>query len=377
MAKKKAEQVPTGGTYYRVDGKIWLVYTIRGGTDKVKATIVYKGIDPDNVILNGLADGGDMSRSQFNQRTGAYVDGGTPDELYEIGGRDMEKWFKEEILKGSGYNRAALENDEVWDIFVESLLWNWEPGELVAHLENTKWYQTRANQTRKWDNMTDVQRQVEIEGFGGDLQNVYQQVFGEWKAFDSPWLTRLSTQVAQGKITYESAVNRLRMAGKESGKGVEEKQRRADIAQSMLDLEQQARRWGVRMNERQLRNWATGIVDGKKGRDVASFMGHLKGQAEIRYGSFQKGNSDRDKGTVTADWADPYSESMRQILEVGTGDGDDVIFDQRMQSALRNNLDIKEFQDKLRDSDEWKETANYRDLTRNTMGQLSRLMGFG
>lgn len=374
MAEKKG--VAGGGTYYRVGGKIWIVYTVHGGTDRVKADLVYKGINPEKVDLSGLANGGEVSREQFNRRMGRYVEGGDPSELYGIDG-DYEKWFKEELLKSAGYNRPALENDEVWDMLVESIIENWEPNELAARLETTKWYQTKSNQARKWDNMTDTQRQVEIQSFGMNLQDVYKSVFGEWKAIDSPWLGRLSTTVAQGKITYEEAVNRLRMAGKESGKSTEEKERRSQIAQSMLDLEQQARRWGIRMNERQLTNWATGIVDGKKGRDVHSFMGHLKNSAEVRYGSTDKKNSERDRGTATADWAAPYSEALRDILEVGTGDGTDLIFDRRVQSALRQNLDLKEFQNRLRNSDEWRETTNYKSQVRDTMTQISRLMGFG
>jgi hypothetical protein len=373
---KKVQDVASGGTYYRIGGKVWLVYTIHGGTKRVAADVVYKGLDPDKVNLEGMRDGGELTRSEFNRRVGSYVEGGDPSEVYEIEG-DYEEWFKNELLRASGYNRPALENDEVFDVLVEGLLGGWSGEEIAATLENTKWYQTRTNQTRKWDNMTDTQRSVEISGFAGNLQDVYHSVFGKYKSIDSPWINRLATNVAQGKLTYEAAVNRMRMAGVEKGTGVEEKQRRADVAQTMLDLENQARRWGIRMNEKNLRSWAAGIVDGKKGKEINMFIGHLKNQAEMRYGSAKKGNSERDRDTATAEWADPYAETLREVLELGTGDADDLIFDRRVQTALRQGQDLNEFQNRLRHSEEWKHTSNYREATRGTLSQLGRMMGFG
>ena len=91
----------------------------------------------------------------------------------------------------------------------------------------------------------------------------------------------------------------------------------------------------------------------------------LKDQAQVLYPW-----KDREIATQTA--AEPWMTTFSRVLEQPMPD----IYNPRIQQALTAGQPIYDFEKTLRQSDDWKQTMNFRQTMTNAVAMLGEKMGF-
>lgn len=142
-------------------------------------------------------------------------------------------------------------------------------------------------------------------------------------------------------------------------------------------LQQSAWRNGVRMSASSLQNWVQNIADGDSTAD--DFQTWARTQAA----TLAPGVADQLKaGMDLYDVAQPYMQSMSQLLEVPTTDID--LFDPKIRGALNSKdkdgkigtMGLGDFEQSLRNDPRWMKTDNARNTFTQSAHQILSSFGF-
>ena len=144
-----------------------------------------------------------------------------------------------------------------------------------------------------------------------------------------------------------------------------------------LTLNQLAWRNGMKLSDSSLNNWVRQIAAGDRTTD--DFGNWVRTQAA----SLAPGVADQLKGGMDLyDVAQPYMQSMSQILEVPTTDID--LFDPKIRGALNSKgtdgkvgtMSLGDFAQSLRNDPRWRRTNNARDSFAQTAHSILSSFGF-
>lgn len=237
----------------------------------------------------------------------------------------------------------------------------WQSDKFQAKFRNSNWYKSMSDSQRK----AAIMQYTDPASWGqlwGKTQEHVIDMMAQYGALDWDWG---KIQAVAGKIIWE---------------GWDDDRARQEIGQYVVfgpnnmaggkageiqsDLNSYAYSMGVKNADWWIQNAVRGVLTGRN--SVQDFKSDIMNQSIAAFGAF----TDQFKaGATLADIAQPYMQSMSQILEVSSGDIN--LFDPTIRNALSwrdesgksASKPLWKFQNELRNDPRWKKTQNAQDAT--------------
>lgn len=286
----------------------------------------------------------------------------------------MPELNKKELAARYGWSMTLLNSSpELKKLFSRAVKGTWTPEKFVAELRSTKWYKRNGETARQVitlqttdpgtyrerlrTRMADI-RAAAVEVGAGLSTDRLRDV-----AMDSMMLGWDDTQIRFHLGDYVKRTKDGHMSGA--------------AAAADMEIEQYARAMGLTPGKAQRTEWASDIAIGR--RDLDSVKAHLMEQAENRYPQFAARFRD---GVTLADIAEPYKQSMAQILELNPNQIS--LSDRTIQRGLSTRTDkgepaaqpIWKFEDQLRADPRWRKTDNAKEQADSLTKKLLTDFGF-
>lgn len=250
---------------------------------------------------------------------------------------------------------------EIKTLIEQAVREGWTSDKFQAKFRNSNWYKSMSDSQRKAAIM-----QYTDPASWGQLWNQTQQhiidLMGQYGALDWDW----------------NKINSI--AGKVIWEGWNDDRARQEIGQYVVfgannmaggkageiqsDLNSYAYSMGVKNADWWIQNAVRGVLTGRN--NVQDFKNDIMNQSIAAFGAF----TDQFKaGATLADIAQPYMQSMSQILEIASGDIN--LFDPTVRNALSwkdgtgksTSKPLWQFQNELRTDPRWKKTQNAQDAS--------------
>lgn len=379
--------VPTGGTLYEVDGIQVVVFEIvgtQGATAKVAYTLQNGATYPGQPIK--------VSRAEWNAM--GLIDGGSSEAFSGLDAGTSWGEIMERTLYEMGiYGSDALSDPTVLAVIAEFVARpDMSPDELQGRLQQTDWWANHTEKQNSWNDKSPAQQDLEVVDAASQLAGVWftytgqninladfdtngdGKVTGEEIKAGNPDLYKYAMDIASGAATQPSVINTW--VKDEAEKDPESPWSRTlrteeqNRGQFQVDVEAQAGKimdlyqsYGIDMD------WDTAM---SMGRDVemnrVSYDEVVNQVDEMAMALYPT----KPKGMSTRQWAQPYTQTMMSVLEVGDPDLNDA----SLQKALSEGMTLGDFRKQLKSEDRWLETKNARDEFHSRLSGLGNQMGF-
>lgn len=255
------------------------------------------------------------------------------------------------------------------DLFNRAVNETWEPARFAAELRNTKWFKTHSEAMRK----AQIQRKTDPRTWEANLNQaraaIRDMAVSLGAQISESTLKRIATNVlnfgwndAQIRDTLAGAI---KMGAQDTYGG--------QAAVNAEQLRQLAYNNGVRLGDKQLRDWLVRIGAGE---DIAGFEDYVRNMAK---GTFPGYDQQIDAGMNVRDIADPYIQQMAHTLELSPDSID--LFDPTIRKVLQAQNQqgqivqkpMWEFERDLKSDRRWLNTQNAKDeLTGSTAALLRK-----
>lgn len=349
------------------DGKLYLFYDVGG------VTISYDVPDNGTVDVAGMQET-TMSREQFTQ-TNAVL-GGSALELQDVGRSygTYSAFFDSILQQVMGTNNPARNDAGVRRIIAEfAARPDMSPTELQNRLQGTEWYQHHTEAQLQWDEKPQAEKDKLKQDMASQMAQSWLQYLGIQLDPNDPRIINYVEDLASGKKSFgnwiESIVKPAAQQDVNSpfsrqlrDEQKARKQQGVDVENQMQQVRQMAKQWGLQWSEDTVRQWGAKLEANDASMD--DVIQTMKLQAHQLYPT-------KDIDQTTADYAQPYMETYRRVLEK---DGD--IFNPKMQSAMAAGTANWEFEQQLKNTDEWVGTKNFRSDISGAIAQAGRQMGY-
>ena len=294
-------------------------------------------------------------------------------EITNRRGRPVKEARLRDIAADYGWAYAVLEdNPQLFEIFEQAVENTWSPQRFIAEVQDTKWFKNhsetwrQADYLEKTDPKTYRQRKNEVarqiaDAAGSLGIDVNREQLLDWsdQALKFGW--------------DQSAINNIlsrqvKIRGKhEVGGSLRDTQNR---------LESFAYANGVHVNKGTMQNWLRRIVRGDG--TAEEFERYIEKQAIAKFPNWKK---ELEGGMTMAEIAEPYRQSMSQLLEVNPAEIG--LWDKHISSAMsqRNNkgewqsMTLGDFEDTLRRDPRWERTDNAREQVAGITASLLQTFG--
>ena len=386
-ASQEALNIPTGGSWY-LDGKGgWVIVypvTTNGGA---KAYTYYRSstAPPSGTQVHRAAG--------FNERKGGYVDGGTVDSFRGVpAGKSYQDLVDDVLMKWGLAGTDAVKDQGIMSIVALGITRELSSAELANRLRQTKWYQSRTDKEREWNDLSQAEKDQRIVDEASKLASMWFTYVGEDMAIHSfdrdgdglisvaeikkgdKDLFKWAQNLASGKATQAQAVNSWmkEVAGENpespwSRTVREEEQAQGQFGVDLANMEGQLRQmyqdWGVKISDQTLEQMAQRVI--MNDLAIEDVEKDLDTQARGLYQS-------KPPGMTTREWAEPYFQTYMGTLEVNEPD----IFDPLVQRGMAEGQNLADFQKLLRADQRWLNTNNARVEMNDKVSALGRQMGF-
>lgn len=249
----------------------------------------------------------------------------------------------------------------------------WTSDKFQAKFRNSNWYKSMSDSQRK----AAIMQYTDPASWGqlwGKTQEHVIDLMSQYGALDWDW----------GKIQA--------IAGKMIWEGWDDDRARQEIGQYVIfgpnnmaggkageiqsDLNSYAYSMGVKNADWWIQNAVRGVLTGRN--SVQDFKNEIMNQSIAAFGAF----ADQFRaGATLADIAQPYTQSMSQILEIAGGEIN--LFDPTIRDALSwrdsngksGSKPLWQFQNELRSDPRWKKTQNAQDATMGVAHKVLADMG--
>lgn len=227
----------------------------------------------------------------------------------------------------------------------------------MAELRKTKWFKTHSEAMRK----AELQRKTDPRTWEANLNQArasIRDIAAKMGAqLSDASLTKIATNVLNfgwnDSQIQDTLAGSIKMGAKDTWGG--------QAAVNADQLKQLAYNNGVRIGDKQLRDW---LVRLGAGEDIAGFEAYIKNTAKGAFPGFEE---QLDAGMNVRDIADPYMQQMASTLELSPDSID--LFDPTIRKALQTtDADGKitqkpmwQFEQELRKDTRWLNTTNARD----------------
>lgn len=297
--------------------------------------------------------------------------------LSTTGGGAVPKLSDQELAEQYGFASSFLNsNPELKDLFKQAVKDTWSTDKFQAKLRNTKWWKTHSKDEREW--------LMQLKTDPATAKQTMSQA--------NTHVMQLANQM--GMVMTADAKKKLQTAAYNMvAKGWDDSQLRNYIGQyvyfnngnaqgeggeTMQQLKEYAYSMGVNMSGKWYADNTRLVLRGMA--SVQDFKNDIMNKAKAQ---FPQWNKQIDAGQTVADIANPYMQSMSQILELPSGSIN--LFDPTIKKALNytnpGNLQkeakpLWQFENELRADPRWKKTKNAQDSLFQVGHQVLADFGF-
>lgn len=370
-------RVPVGGQLISTNwpgiGEVFLIVYDIGGGQKV----YYDVSNPTVRDGSNLAAIGPATRMEIGQFTAipGLAHGGQASELWTIKEGSYQEWFNKQLTIISGGNEALATDPEVRGILADFIA-NPRPDpkpELEAKLKQTQYWKTRTDNQAVWNDLSPATQASRVQEEAIRLGDLWLRNVGSPLSFTDPRMQEWATGVASGKygegFVTESFIKPEAAKNSESpwmrtlrSENEAQNKRPVDVENKEEEVRDLYRRWGLQPSGDAVHKWASDITTNAS--SDADLLQSLQQMSSVLYPWKPPAME-----TLTA--AQPWLDTFNRVLEKPTD-----LFDPKVQQALTSGTPIYQFEQQLRESDDWLHTKNASDQLSSATSDIGRLMGF-
>lgn len=262
---------------------------------------------------------------------------------------------------------------ELNSIFDKAVKNTWTPDRFMAAVKGSKWYEKTSESRRN----AQLQRDSDPATYRASVNQVAARVRIMAAEYGANKLSASALKsLAEDAYTSGWDDNQLR-ARLSKFVGYTKKDGWDGLAgQVIAEANQYAAQMGVRTSMQARKNWARRIVSGKA--TMEDFKDRIRRNAISAYPHLAQRIHE---GETVADIADPYRQSMAELLEISPdmiGVRNKLIqqgISAKAKDGGRQVLSLSEFEDQVRKDSRWKRTDNAKDAAASTTRGLLESMG--
>lgn len=338
--------------------------------------IVYTVSDPSQWDTSGQA-WQPIAEAEFNSKP--YTTAGDASEIASYvtgeGNQTYAQFWKKLTDQIFGPNDPARNDPSVLGVLAE---WAGRPdmgeSELLTLLERTPYWQTLTDQRQQWYGLSAAEQAYQVAEWRHRLADEYFQLTGVRADPNDTggWLNHYAYQVASGAMgvaAVRGAFQSEAMRNPESPyartirtEQETQRQRGVDIENTREQLRLLATRWGVRLTNDTLTQWASNLME--KRNSEGDFVEYLKGQAAALYPW-------KDPEMETALAAEPFVQTFARVMEQGAD-----LMHPEVQRAMQQGIPVFQFEQELKRKPEWLNTRNAQQGMLEVGAEIAGKFGF-
>jgi hypothetical protein len=282
----------------------------------------------------------------------------------------------EEWAQYYGWALAVLQSDpSLYDLFKRAVKATWKPEKFIAELRKTPWYKKYGETARK----ALVLKKADPASWRERVRAIYQEIMSlaSTMGVHANWQTYWD--MAEDAFTFgwtNSELRRHLASYLNNTKGVYG----GEAGENEAQLRSYAFQMGVSIDDGTLKNWLKGIANGS--RTLQDYKGYIQKLAISAYPGLAK---QIQGGMTVRDIADPYMQSMANILEISPSTLS--VNDPTIKKALagvvqdangnaqpgQSGMPLWQFEEQLKKDPRWLNTKNARrDLDSTGRGILQQ-----
>lgn len=285
---------------------------------------------------------------------------------------------REKMAANYGFALAFMKsNPELWHLFNQATRQTWDANRFIAKLRNTKWFKHHSANVRNaimQQTSDPATYKANIDKMFSTVRDAYGSMFGTanmdqkdlrgWAqtAYRMGWSEgELVDHMTKG-LNYRKLLKKGELGG--------------TAAETEGQLNNLIQNFGLSYGN----NWkASQLEKLMRGDDtLAGVQNRVREQAKREYGAFA---DQIDAGSTVAEIADPYRQTMAELLELNPNDVD--LKDKMIQRAMKQStpkgkpaaLSLTDFGDMVRQDKRWQYTDNAREQVSSVTQNL--LQSFG
>ena len=294
-----------------------------------------------------------------------------PPKKKKHGGQD--KINRDEIEQEYGLAYALFKAfPELNHLLNKAVNSNWDASKFQVELRQTEWFKKHSDVWRQNIALKFSDPASYKERLGNSLTTV-QNLAG---AFDASLSHKATHRLAERALLLGWDENQIRDVLASHVRPGQNGHYGGELSAIETQLRNTALRNGVRLERQQLKGWMRNIVRGNATQE--QFQSHIRANAARTFAAF----ADQINGGVDlADIAQPYIQSMSDILELNPGSLD--LYDRTIRKALDQRdkdgkpvaMTISDFEDSLRQDKRWQFTDQARDQATEYAIRLGEAFG--
>ena len=389
LASSEELNLPTGGSWFRVGNDYFVAYRFYGNDNKEgpSQVVYYKATMPP--------PSGERihSEASWNRWVDQWVDGGTTDTFRGTPpNKSYQDLVNDLLLKLGLAGTDALKDAGIMAIIAIAMTRDMSEAELINRLRQTKWWNSRTDKQREWNDLSDAEKNLRIVDeamkmvglwftyVGQDLDIAQYDrdndgvVSSEELRLGNIDLYEWAVKVAEGSVTQVQAVNvwMKEIALEDPNSPWSRTIRDEEIATGEFDVDVENMAgtikdlyndWGIPISDERADKLALEVVMNRMSfEDVEQT---LQEQAQGMY-------PHKPPNMSTREWAQPYMQMYMQTLELG----EPALDDKDLAQALAEGTNLADFKQRLRQDERWLKTDNARTEMNTKVSSLGRVMGF-
>lgn len=283
---------------------------------------------------------------------------------------------RREMAAQYGWALSVLNSDPgLAKKFNQAVKQSWSPQRFIAEVRSTQWFKTHSEAARNWDVLRTSDPATATERLNQTRALVRDAAVQMGAQMSEAEVTRLSTNVLRFGWNDSQIKDTMAGAIKQGAVGTYGGQAAANADQ----LQQVAIQNGVKLSDPTLRQWLVRIGAGES---IDGFESYVRGMAKSSFPGLPESLTKQlDAGMNLADIADPYKQTMAQVLELNPDSID--MFDPTIRKALQatgpdgkpTSKPMWQFEQELKQDPRWMQTDNARDSLMTAGQQVLRDFG--
>lgn len=249
---------------------------------------------------------------------------------------------------------------------------NWDASKFQTELRQTDWFKHHSD---IWRQNTAL-KYSDPATYHERLRNQRTIVSNLAGAFDADLSKKATTRLTERALLFGWDENQIRDVLASHVRPGKDGHYEGELSAIESQLRNTALRNGVRLHRDQVKGWMQNIVRGNATQE--QFQTHIRTQAARTFGAY----ADQINGGVDlVDIAQPYMQSMSDILELNPGSID--LYDRTIRKALDQRdkdgkpvaMTVSDFEDSLRGDKRWQFTDGARDQATEYAIRLGEAFG--
>jgi hypothetical protein len=292
---------------------------------------------------------------------------------------DQDKREERENAAASyGWSLALLNSDpELKHAFHQAVKQGWAPQRFIAEIQDTKWFQKHSAAWRQ----SEVEKTTDPATWKAKAQqnraSIADLAAKAGAVLSTKQLDKISHNAQMFGWNQAQVTNTLASYVNYATEGPLKGQYIGDAGRNAAALKETARRNGYQISDKDLGKWNKAIAAGSS--TVDDYQAFMRRQAALSFPSF---TTELEAGADMMDVANPYINSMANILEINPEQID--LHDPTIRRALASKnektgkpeaMAMYDFEDSLRKDARWQYTDNAKKQAASMALNLGRLMG--